>query len=59
MSRQAYYQRKIHSTREVLKSEILRQIVGQQRDLMPKLGGRKLLLKVNGVLPPEMPGNPG
>jgi putative transposase len=54
MSRQAYYQRKKYNYKEVFKSEILRQVVAQQRELMPKLGGRKLLLKVNITLPPEL-----
>ena len=54
MSRQAYYQRKKYNYKEVFKSEILRQVVAQQRELMPKLGGRKLLLKVNQTLPPEL-----
>ena len=54
MSRQAYYQRKKYNYKEVFKSEILRQVVAQQRELMPKLGGRKLLLKVNLTLPSEL-----
>ena len=54
MSRQAYYQRKKYNYKEVAKSEILRQVVSQQRELMPKLGGRKLLLKVNKTLPLEL-----
>jgi len=54
MSRQAYYQRKKYNYKEVFKSEILRQVVTQQRELMPKLGGRKLLLKVNMTLPSEL-----
>ncbi len=54
MSRQAYYQRKKYNYKEVFKSEILRQVVAQQRELMPKLGGRKLLLKVNITVPPEL-----
>lgn len=53
-SRQAYYQRNKYNYKEVAKSEILRQVVGEQRKLMPKLGGRKLLLRVNEALPLEL-----
>lgn len=42
-SRQAYYQRKKYVYSEVLKEDILLQMVEKQRKLMPRIGGRKLL----------------
>ena len=53
-SRQAYYQRKRYNYKEVSRLEILRQVVEQERKLMPKLGGRKLLIKVNATLPIDL-----
>ena len=53
-SRQAYYQRKNYNYKEVFKSEILRQVVEKERKLMPRLGGRKLLIKVKEILPNEL-----
>lgn len=53
-SRQAYYQRKKYNYKEVAKAEILRQVVEKERKLMPRLGGRKLLIKVKEILPSEL-----
>jgi putative transposase len=53
-SRQAYYQRIKYNYRNVSKTEILFQIVQKERKLMPRLGGRKLLLKVQHRLPQEL-----
>lgn len=53
-SRQAYYQRKKYVYSEVLKEEIVLQMVEKQRKLMPRAGGRKLLLRIEPDLPPEL-----
>jgi len=43
-----------YNYKEVVKSEILLQLVGQERKLMPRLGGRKLLYKIQDRLPQEL-----
>jgi len=53
-SRQAYYQQMNYNYKEVVKSEILLQLVARERKLMPRLGGRKLLYKLQDRLPQEL-----
>jgi putative transposase len=53
-SRQAYYQRSKYNYKEEVKEEILLQLVEKQRELMPKLGGRKLLELIQPRLPTEL-----
>ena len=53
-SRQAYYQRSSYNYKEEIKEEILLQLIEQERKLMPRLGGRKLLVLLNPRLPPEL-----
>lgn len=43
-----------YNYKEVVKSEILLQLVGQERKLMPRIGGRKLLYKIQDRLPHEL-----
>ena len=53
-SRQAYYQQMNYNYKEVVKSEILLQLVGKERKLMPRIGGRKLLYMIQDRLPQEL-----
>jgi len=53
-SRQAYYQQMNYNYKEVVKSEILLQLVARERKLMPRLGGRKLLYKLQDHLTQEL-----
>lgn len=53
-SRQAYYQRNKYNYKEEVKEEILLQLIEKQRELMPKLGGRKLLELIQPRLPTEL-----
>lgn len=53
-SRQAYYQRGKYHYKEEVKEEILLQLVEKERELMPKLGGRKLLETIQPRLPAEL-----
>ena len=53
-SRQAYYQRRNYNYKEEIKEEILLQLIERERQLMPRLGGRKLLVLLNPRLPPEL-----
>jgi len=53
-SRQAYYQRIKYNYKEEVKEEILLQLVENQRELMPKIGGRKLLEIIQPWLPEEL-----
>ncbi|MFT3752298.1 MAG: IS3 family transposase [Paludibacter sp.] len=53
-SRQAYYQRNKYNYKEEVKEEILLQLVEIQRELMPKIGGRKLLELIQPRLPTEL-----
>jgi len=53
-SRQAYYQRIKYNYKEEVKSEILLQLVEKERKQMPRLGGRKLLLRIQPRLPEEL-----
>lgn len=53
-SRQAYYQRSKYNYREEVKWEILSQLVERQRQVMPRIGGRKLLKLIESCLPEEL-----
>jgi putative transposase len=53
-SRQAYYQRSKYRYKEEVKAEILLQLVEKERKLMPRIGGRKLLLRLGPHLPEEL-----
>ena len=53
-SKQAYYQRSKYNYREEVKTEILCQLIEKQRKIMPKIGGRKLLLLIEPGLPEEL-----
>ena len=53
-SRQAYYQRKKYVYSEVIKEEIVLQMVEKQRELMPRVGGRKLLTLLEPHLEGEL-----
>ena len=53
-SRQAYYQRSKYNYKEEVKEELLLQLVDKERDLMPKIGGRKLLELIQPRLPTEL-----
>ena len=53
-SRQAYYQRCKYNYKEEAKEDILLQLVEKQRELMPKIGGRKLLEIIQPTLPKEL-----
>lgn len=53
-NRQAYYQRSKYNYKEEVKEELLLQLVNKERDLMPKIGGRKLLERIQPRLPTEL-----
>ncbi|NLC50025.1 MAG: IS3 family transposase [Bacteroidales bacterium] len=53
-TRQAYYQRENYNYKEQLKDEILLQLVIKQRDLMPKIGSRKLLVNLKPDVPADL-----
>lgn len=53
-SRQAYYQHSRYVYKEEVKAEILLQLVDKERKLMPRIGGRKLLLHIQPHLPAEL-----
>jgi putative transposase len=53
-SKQAYYQHSKYEYKEEVKSEILIQMVNNERKKMPRLGGRKLLIKIQPHLPDEL-----
>jgi transposase InsO family protein len=53
-SRQAYYQHSRYVYKEEVKAEILLQLVGKERKMMPRIGGRKLLLHIQPHLPAEL-----
>ncbi len=53
-SRQAYYQQSKHNYNEVVKTEIILGFVGQQRKLMPRIGGRKLHHIIKNQLPEDL-----
>ena len=53
-TRQAYYQREKYNYKEQLKDEILLQMVLKERELMPKIGARKLLVRLEPHLPKDL-----
>jgi len=53
-SRQSYYQRIKYNYKEVLKDETLLQMIQRERTKMPRIGGRKLMLKIQPKLPDEL-----
>lgn len=53
-SRQAYYQRLKYNYKEEVKAEILLQLIAKERKIMPRLGGRKLLVCMQSKLPGEL-----
>ena len=53
-SRQAYYQHSKYRYKEGAKAEILLQLIEKERKLMPRIGGRKLLVRIQPHLPPEL-----
>lgn len=53
-SRQAYYQRKKYVYSHVMKEEIVLQMVEKKRKLMPRVGGRKLLILLEAHLQGEL-----
>ena len=53
-SRQAYYQRLRYNYKEGVREEILVQLIKKQREIMPKIGGRKLLRLIEPGLPEEL-----
>jgi transposase InsO family protein len=53
-SRQAYYQHSKYHYKEEVKTEILLQLVEKERKLMPRLGGRKLLQRIQCHLSGEL-----
>ncbi|MCW1734169.1 IS3 family transposase [Anaerorudis cellulosivorans] len=53
-TRQAYYRREKYHYKEQLKDEILLQLVLKERTLMPKIGARKLLVRLEPRLPEDL-----
>ncbi len=53
-SRQAYYQHSKYNYKEEIKTEILFQLVEKERKQMPRLGGRKLLQRIQPRLTGEL-----
>ncbi len=53
-SRQAYYQHSKYNYKEEVKTEILFQLVEKERKIMPRIGGRKLLQRVQPRLSGEL-----
>ena len=53
-SRQAYYQREKYIYSEVIKEEIVLQMVEKQRKVIPRAGGRKLLTLLEPALQGEL-----
>lgn len=53
-SRQAYYQRVNYNYKEVIKEEIILQMIRKERKKMPRVGGRKLILKIQPQLSEEL-----
>jgi putative transposase len=51
--RQTFYKKKKNSTTEAFQSEIILQLIAQERKLMPRLGGRKLYFKIRPKLPSD------
>ena len=53
-TRQAYYRREKYNYKEQLKEEILLPMVLKERKLMPKLGARKLLVRLEPRIPKDL-----
>ncbi len=53
-TKQAYYQRIKYNYQEVVRDDILLQMVKEERKYMPRIGGRKLLYLINKQLPDDM-----
>lgn len=53
-SKQAYYQQLKYIYKEEVRSEILLQLIARERSRMPRLGGRKLLVRIQPRLPEEL-----
>jgi spore maturation protein CgeB len=53
-TKQAYYQRIKYNYQDVVKDDILKQMVKEERKYMPRIGGRKLLYIINNQLPDDM-----
>lgn len=53
-SRQGYYQLSKYKYKEEIKAEILLQLIEKERNLMPRIGGRKLLFLIQPRLPEEL-----
>lgn len=53
-SRQAYYQRQKYVYKEEAKTEILLQMIAKERKEMPRIGGRKLLVRLESELSGEL-----
>ncbi len=53
-SRQAYYKKVKRNYKTVVRSEIILQLIAKERELMPDLGGRKLLFKISSKLPDDL-----
>lgn len=53
-SRQAYYQLSKYKYKEEVKTEILLQLIEKERKIMPRIGGRKLLQRIQPRLPEEL-----
>ncbi len=52
--RQTFYKKKKNSTEEAFQTEILFQLIAEERKLMPRLGGRKLHFKISTKLPDDI-----
>jgi len=53
-TKQAYYQRIKYNYQDVVKDDILIQMVKEERKYMPKIGGRKLIYIINNQLPNDL-----
>ena len=53
-SKQGYYQQVKYIYKEEVKTEILLQLIARERSSMPRLGGRKLLVRIQPRLPGEL-----
>lgn len=52
--RQTYYKKKKYSTAEAFQSEVIIQMIANERKRMPRLGGRKLYFKIRPQLSEEL-----
>jgi transposase InsO family protein len=51
--RQSYYKKKKYVTTEAFQGELMLQMIAHERNLMPRLGGRKLYFKIRPRLPSD------